>query len=335
MWWPALGAVVVGVVGWLEPLTLGVGYTNIEAILGGRLALGALAWLCLMKFISWSICLSSGTSGGTLAPLFTIGGALGAMMGLLLAQALPWLGVDPRMAALVGMAALFAGASRALLTTVIFAFETTGQASGLLPLLGACTAAWVVSSLMMRTTIMTEKIARRGVRVPSDYQADYLERILVGSVCRQAVVTLRASQTIGAVRRWIAQGAPEAQHQGYPVLDEHDRVLGVLTRRTFYDAHWPEEARLGDLIRRAPVTIGPEHTLRQAADLMALENVGRLLVVDAADPMHLLGMLTRGDLISAHAQRIREGVRMRRQISVRAWQRMRARRHRRGAATSR
>jgi CBS domain-containing protein len=250
------------------------------------------------------------------------------MIGLLLAHAMPWLGLDARVAALIGMAALFAGASRALLTTVIFALETTGQPAGLLPLLGACTAAYLMSALMMRNTIMTEKIARRGVRVPSEYKADYLEQILVGAACARNMVTLRAGQTIGEVRRWIAQGGIEAQHQGYPVLDAQGRPLGLLTRRTFFDAQWSDQARLGDLIHRPPIVITPRHTLRQAADHMAIENVGRLLVVDPVDPARLLGMLTRGDVIAAHARRIRENGRLRRELSLRAWRHMRARRRR-------
>ena len=131
--------------------------------------------LCVMKFVSWSIALGSGTSGGTLAPLFTIGGGLGALLGVARRVArCRTLGVDPRIAALVGMAAMFAGASRALLASVVFAFETTRQPLGLLPLLGGCTAAYLVSCLLMRNSIMTEKIARRGVRVAGEYAADFL-----------------------------------------------------------------------------------------------------------------------------------------------------------------
>jgi H+/Cl- antiporter ClcA len=118
------------------------------------------------------------------------------VLGLLCVTWLPWLQVDPRVAALVCMAAIFAGASRAFLTSVVFAFETTQQPHGLLPLLGACAAAYLVSGLMMRNTIMTEKIARRGVRVPTEYAADYLERINVGEVCSRQVVSLRASQSL-------------------------------------------------------------------------------------------------------------------------------------------
>ena len=175
MWWPALGGLAVGVVGYFSPHTMGVGYDNIENILSGTLVGKALFVLCLLKFVSWSISLGSGTSGGTLAPLFTIGGGLGATVGALGASLLPGLGIDPRIAGLVGMAAIFAGASRALLASIIFAFETTLQPLGLLPLLGGCTAAYLVSCVLMRHTIMTEKLARRGVRVPSGYSAVHLD----------------------------------------------------------------------------------------------------------------------------------------------------------------
>jgi H+/Cl- antiporter ClcA len=166
MWWPALGAIVVGVVGLISPHTLGVGYDNIEHIIGGGLVGRALLGLVIWKFVSWSISLGSGTSGGTLAPLFTLGGGLGAGLTALVAAAAPSLGVDGRIGGLVGMAALFAGASRAPLASVVFAFETTRQPLGLLPLLGGCAAAYLVSCLGMRHSIMTEKLARRGQRLP-------------------------------------------------------------------------------------------------------------------------------------------------------------------------
>src|SRR4051794_15322873 len=166
-----------------------------------------------MKFISWSISLGSGTSGGTLAPLFTIGGGLGAVMGIGLQHLGPAAHVDVRIAALVGMAAIFAGASRALLTSVVFAFKTTLQPLGLLPLLGGCSASFLVSCLLMRNTIMTEKIARRGVRVPAEYEADFLDTVLVRSVMSKSVVSLLANQTLGQVRAWIHSHAAGTAHQ--------------------------------------------------------------------------------------------------------------------------
>ncbi len=170
MWWPALGGFVVGGVGLLAPHTLGVGYDNIEHILDGSLTGLVLVTFCFLKLVSWSIALGSGTSGGTLAPLFTIGGGLGAACGTLL-NMLHFRSIDSRMAALVGMAAMFAGSSRAFLASLVFAYEATHQQSALLPLLSGCTAAYLVSSLLMRNTIMTEKIVRRGIVVPAEYSA--------------------------------------------------------------------------------------------------------------------------------------------------------------------
>src|SRR5262249_29722825 len=107
MWWPALGGIAVGIVGYLVPRTLGVGYDNITDIISGTIVGRALVVLFVMKLVSWSIALGSGTSGGTLAPLFTIGGGFGAALGELAARVAPGAGIDPRIAALVGMAALF------------------------------------------------------------------------------------------------------------------------------------------------------------------------------------------------------------------------------------
>jgi H+/Cl- antiporter ClcA len=317
MWWPAIGGLVVGVVGYYAPLTFGVGYTNIEAIVSGQLAVGALAFLCVMKFISWSIALGSGTSGGTLAPLFTVGGALGALAGSGLVAIAPQLGIDPRIAGLVGMAAIFAGASRALLASVVFAFETTQQPAGLLPLLGGCTAAYLVSALTMRNTIMTEKIARRGVRVPTEYAADYLEQVLVRDACSRDVVSLRTRDELGEIRSRIGSGRPDFQHQGFPVVDDNGRVRGVVTRRTLLDPSEPNMRRIGDLLVRAPVVVHEGHSLREAADHMVAENIGRVIVVGVDPPHPLVGILTRGDLLSAHTQRLKETHRAGRHLRVR------------------
>ena len=306
MWWPALGGVAVGVIGYFMPLTLGVGYTNIAGVLAGQLGLGTMLSLCLFKLLSWSIALGSGTSGGTLAPLFTIGGALGGVFGIALVTWAPWLHVDARMAALVCMAAMFAGASRAFLASVVFAFETTQQPHGLLPLLGACATAYLVSGLMMHHTIMTEKIARRGVRVPSDYVADHLDRLLVRDTCSRAVVTLSASQSVADVRRWMQAGGADARHQGYPVVDEQQRLLGVLTRRDIWVTEIPDTAPIRGLLRREPIVVRQGHTLRDAADHMVEADVGRLIVVDDSNDRRVVGIVTRGDLLAAHASRLRE-----------------------------
>jgi len=299
MWWPALGAIPVGIIGFFAPRTLGVGYDNIDAVLTGALATGPLLALCLAKFASWSIALGSGTSGGTLAPLFTIGGALGALLGIALALLLPSAGIDPRLAALVGMAALFAGASRALLASVVFAFETTRQPVGLLPLLGGCSVAWLVSAALMKHSIMTERIARRGRVVPAEYAADWLAQWRAEDFLSRPVVTLRATETVSEALERLAH----VNHQGFPVVDPRGRVLGVVMRRTLSAS--PGALRVSALVERPPVTIRTSDTLRHAADVMAHAGVGRLPVVsEGLDPV-LVGMLTRSDLVGAHRPRLR------------------------------
>jgi CIC family chloride channel protein len=307
MWWPAIGGVVVGIVGVLSPHTMGVGYDNINRILSGDLAGQAVIVFCLLKFVSWSLSLGTGTSGGTLAPLFTIGGGVGSGLGAVAAWALPHAGVDVRLAALVGMAALFAGASRALLASIVFAFETTRQPMGLLPLLGGCTAAYLVSSLAMRHSIMTEKIARRGARVVSDYTADFLERVLVSEVAVAPVVTLKADDTCESVRAWIASRSEGSTHQGFPVVDEKDRIVGVVTRRDLLDLHPDSPAaatRIHDLIKRPPAVIYTDSSLREASNHMLREGIGRLPVVMRGRPDHVIGIITRSDLIAAHGPRL-------------------------------
>lgn len=302
MWWPALGAIPVGIIGYFAPRTMGVGYENIEQIVTGTLTGRALLVLCTLKLCSWLVALGSGTSGGTLAPLFTIGGGLGAGTAALLAVFAPHAGIDPRVGALVGMAALFAGASRALLASVLFAFETTRQTQGVLPLLGGCCAAYLVSGLSMKHSIMTEKIARRGLRIPADYAADYLDQILVRDVALRPIVTVSASSPFGETRQWLeAATGPGAKHQGFPVVGEGGNVLGVLTRRDLVATGPALDTPLERLLKRPLVAIEPDASLREAADRMVEHRIGRLPVI--ADGK-LVGIVTRSDLIEAHGHRL-------------------------------
>jgi H+/Cl- antiporter ClcA len=311
MWWPALGAIVVGLVGLVEPRTLGVGYDNIRHALDGSVAGQALLVLVVLKFMSWAVYLGSGTSGGTLAPLFTIGSGLGALAGTLLARFAPSLGVDPHIAALVGMAAIFAGASHALLASVVFAFETTRQPLGLLPMLGGCAAAYLVSLLLSRHSIMTEKLARRGASVRPEYAVDHLAQVLVRDVGLRTVVTLDADDELASVRRWLAAGADGATHQGFPVLDAAGRLVGVVTRRDLLDPQHHDGARLRAVIARPPVVVYDDNTLRDAADQMVIEHVGRLPVVRRGADREVIGIVSRSDLLAAHAPRLEAAHRVR------------------------
>jgi H+/Cl- antiporter ClcA len=304
MWWPALGGIAVGVIGYFFPRTLGVGYANIDAILSGEFTPTVVIIFCSMKFLSWAISLGSGTSGGTLAPIFTIGGGLGTLLGVAGQNLFPNLGIDIKAAALVGMAALFAGASRALLASVVFAFETTGQQTGLLPLLAGCTVSYVISSYFMKNTIMTEKIARRGVTVPHEYAPDFLETVPAKRYCNRPVVSILAEETVESILAKLDSGAPEFSHQGYPVTDAGGRLIGVVTRRDF--AKSVPGTKVEELIKRKPAFIFEDQTLRSAADLMTSESIGRVIVVSRTDAQSPKGIITRSDLLSAHQQRLNQ-----------------------------
>lgn len=308
MWWPAIGGLVVGVIGWINPRTLGVGYSNISDVLSDRLGVAAVLSLCLWKFISWSIALGSGTSGGTLAPMFTIGGSLGALIGVLINHLTPGAHLDVRIAALVGMAAIFAGASRALLASAVFAFETTLQPLGLMPLLGGCAVSYLVSALLMRNSIMTEKIARRGVRVPEEYHADELDRVRVLEVASKPVISLRAEQTIATTRTWMDSLTADASHQGYPVVDGEGALLGVVTRRDLLGSAHAPDVQIAQILRRTPIVAFADQSLREAIDLLALHDIGRLPVVGRDAPRRVIAMLTRGDVLRAYGERKRHAM---------------------------
>jgi len=319
MWWPALGAIVVGVVGIIAPRTLGVGYENITDLLSGTIVGRALIVLVVLKLISWAVYLGSGTSGGTLAPLFTIGAGIGAWIGEQCAALAPWLGIDAHVAGLVGMAAIFAGASHALLTSVVFAFETTRQPFGLLPLLAGCTASYLTSLLLNRHSIMTEKLARRGASLRTEYAADYLGQVLVREVATREVATLRGADTIAQARELLASGTASATHQGFPVIDADGRVLGVLTRRDLLNATFDGALTLAATIVRAPVVVFDDNSLRDAADLMVAEGIGRLPVVERDEPHRLVGIISRSDLLSAHAPRLDAASRVQRGRPLASW----------------
>jgi CIC family chloride channel protein len=230
MWWPALGAVVVGVVGYYAPHTMGVGYDNIKTLLTGNVPLTLIISLCVLKYISWVISLGSGTSGGTLAPLFTIGGAFGALLGIVVLKIFPGSDINIATAALIGMAAMFAGASRALLTAIVFSLETTGQPHGLLPLIGACTAAYFVSFFLMKGSIMTEKIRRRGVTAPDEYTPDIMQLINVTAVISKTEVILPDNMTLAQAFERLQHNTAAYYYQYLPVTDAAGHFKGYLNR---------------------------------------------------------------------------------------------------------
>jgi CBS domain-containing protein len=303
MWWPAIGGIAVGIVGYFAPRTLGVGYDNITDLLSGKMVFHVVIALCILKFISWAIALGSGTSGGTLAPLLTIGGATGILLGTVAISFFPNAGVVLPLSALIGMSAIFAGASRALLTSIIFAIESTDQANALLPLLAACVASYLVSFFLMKNTIMTEKIARRGVRTPNSYEPDILDRLSVQQVAESKGTVFSANATIQEVRYWLRRN--KSEHRNYFIIVHDDGSFkGIVSSSNLFSMHHSPDAQIGSLIKRKPLAVTASDSLKMAVEMMAKENLDVLPVVSSSNKVS--GILSYRNILSAYRHRFEE-----------------------------
>jgi CIC family chloride channel protein len=297
MWWPAMGGLVVGLIGYFYPHTLGVGYDNITSLLSGKVPLALILSLCLFKFLSWAIALGSGTSGGTLAPLLTIGGAAGAIIGSVIISLFPNVGINIPMGVLIGMSAMFAGASRAYLTSITFALEATMQSHALLPLLGACTASYIVSFFLMENTIMTEKIARRGVITPDSYEPDVLQKISVGKVMHTENIKLNATMTIAQVKGWLANNP--IKQTCFAVVNDRAEFKGIVELADIYDTKNNGDAAIAGISKTGIAAVRSNATLRNAVELMAQQEVELLPVVKNHK---VIGVLNYRDIISTYKQ---------------------------------
>ncbi len=318
MWWPAIGAIAVGIVGYFAPYTLGVGYSNISALLSGKLTIQLILGLCFLKFISWSISLGSGTSGGTLAPLLTIGGAFGVLLGMFVQKIIPESNINLPTCALIGMASMFAGASRALLTSIVFAFESTMQPHGLLPLLGACIAAYFVSFFLMKHgTIMTEKINRRGVFTPNAYEADILQRLSVEAVMQEHPPVLSGDNTIAEVREWISETPQEDLPKCLSVVDDNENLMGIVIVRTILETKVNSNTPVSELVTGKNVYVYNNSQLSFAVDVMHRFKVNFLPVVDRDNKKKVIGVLTPQNVFAAYRKRKHEEDIYKREISLR------------------
>lgn len=314
MWWPAIGGLAVGIIGYFYPATLGVGYSNITDILSGNLPMNIVLSLCIFKFLSWAIALGSGTSGGTLAPLLTIGGATGAILGALILQLFPQSEVNIALAALVGMASIFAGASRAYITSIIFALETTGQSAALLPLLATCSASYIVSFFLMKNTIMTEKISRRGIKTPESYEPDILGHVNVEQVMDNNSIAFSGNNTIEEITSWL-ENKSEYKSNFYVVLNDNDEYEGIISESQIYSKINPPETRLESIVSKTTIAIQTTDNLRNAVKIMANENIDVLPVLSPKDK-HIVGIVSFQNILQSYKINIDANMQKRPHISL-------------------
>ena len=304
MWWPALGAVFIGLGGLVEPRVLGVGYDTIHSLLRGEMIGAAVAGLMIAKALVWAIALGSGTSGGVLAPLLIMGGALGALVG----QWLP--GQDAGLWALIGMAAMMGGTMRSPLTAMVFAVELTHDFKLFPALLVGSVAALGVTVLLMRRSILTEKLARRGHHITREYSIDPFELARVGDVMDREAPCVPDTMKLAELSDLVSRtDSRVSQRQGTLILNEKQQLVGIITRGDMVRAlrRDPDgettvaEAGCTDLV----VTY-PDEPLLSALAKMLNRNVGRLPVVDRNAPARVLGYLGRAAVLSARLRLMHE-----------------------------
>ena len=305
MWWPALGGLVVGVVGYCDPAVLGVGYDSIRQLLNGDLSLPSAAALLVGKTGVWITALSSGTSGGVLAPLLIMGGALGTLE----AHFLPF--GDPGFWALLSMAAILGGTMRAPLTSTLFAIELTGNIHVLTPLLAASVGAFSVTVLLMRRSILTERIARRGQHIAREYSVDPFVQLRVAEIMTSPVDTLAASIPIGEVIAFFAVADESKRHKSYPVVDGNGALVAMVSRSDvlrWTREGWGEQETLGSKLERQEMFIGySDDLVGQLADRMAAANIGRVPILDRSAG-RLVGLVARRDLLRVRLHLARDEI---------------------------
>jgi CBS domain-containing protein len=306
MWWPAIGGLIIGLGGLVVPQALGVGYNVIGDELTGRIGLGLVVGLLVVKTLIWSLSLGSGTSGGVLAPMFMIGGALGSL------EAHVFPAVGPGFWALVALAGVLGGVMRSPFTGVVFAIELTHRFDALLPLMIGAITATAVSVLVLNRSVLTEKIARRGYHLSREYDVDPLEILFVDEVMDRDIVTFEADVPAAEALAEVSGTDParvESRRQLlYPVLDQDGRLFGVVTRTLLETAVHLERGAtaVAALAITAPVVTHADETLRAVAVAMAANEVDRMPVVERADPTRVVGIVSLTNLLAGRLRDLEE-----------------------------
>jgi H+/Cl- antiporter ClcA len=311
MWWPAIGALGLGIIGFFVPRVLGVGYDTIGDILNGELAWRILLVIMLAKAAALVISLGSGTSGGLLAPCFMWSAAMGGIFAMVSNHFLPGAHLSPGAFALVAMGAVFASASRATFTFIIFAFEITRDYNSVLPLMLVSVIADGIAMLLMPTSsIMTEKLARRGLRVHQDYETDVLSQMRVADAMEQELPAIPANTMVGALAERIARHDPAvARHEALLIFDDAGKLSGIITRGDLLRA-FDKDSSGAVTVQEAGstrlVVTHPDELVSEAAAKMLRNDIGRLPVVDRADHRKVVGYLGRSGVMAARLRRFQD-----------------------------
>jgi CIC family chloride channel protein len=315
LWHPAIGALGLGIIGFFVPRVLGVGYDTISDILNNNLALKLLLIVAIFKALAMAISLGSGTSGGLLAPMFMSSAALGGAFAIVMNMIFPGLHLSPGAYALVAMAAVFGSASRATFAFIVFAFEITRDYNAILPLMLACVIADMIALRYLPNSIMTEKLARRGLQVPDQFEVSAMRVSRVGEVMRKDVTPIAAEMTVAQVAEKMGRGDPGFNlTQGLPIVGRDGKLAGILTQGNLLRALQKDSKGAMSVLDAGSTNLivaYPDELVHDAMHAMVAHDIGRLPVVSRDDPFKMIGYFNRACLLAAcslqkHHETVRE-----------------------------
>ena len=310
LWHPAIGALGLGIIGFFVPRVLGVGYDTISDVLNNNLALKLLILIAVFKALALVISLGSGTSGGLLAPMFMSSAAMGGAFALIVNMIFPSAHLSPGAYALVAMAAVFGSASRATFAFIVFAFEITHDYNAILPLMLGCVIADMIAIRYLPSSIMTEKLARRGLKVPEEYEAGVLKMVRVGEVMRKDVNPIPQEMTVAELAERMGRGEPAYNlTQGLPIVSSDGKLVGVVTQGDLLRALELDPKgtmTVLDAGSQQLIVAHPDELAHDAMYRMLQRDIGRLPVVSRENPQQMVGYFNRSSLLGAWTRQMEE-----------------------------
>jgi CIC family chloride channel protein len=277
IWSPVIGAFILGGIGYYYPQVLGTSYDTIRDMLNDRLTAGHLAGISVAKFWALTISLGSGTTGGVFAPSLVVGGGLGAAYAMGVHHLFPSLVSDPAFYALVAMAAMFGGAARAPLTSIVFLFELSHNPNALLPLVVCVMVSDGFVRLCSRESIMTIKLVKRGLIVLQDYSAPVLMRARIKQVMRKQFTEFQADDELRTV---VAAFVPRDVSL-MPVVDKAGALVGIVEPHDLLRTDSAERPlKMRDLARQDFVLAHPDDLVDEVHRAMLRKNTENVVVVE-------------------------------------------------------
>ena len=300
---PAIGALGLGVVGYFFPRVFGPGYATIDDILNVRMALTAVVLLLVFKAAVVLLSLGSGTSGGTLAPMFMISAAIGSTFAMVVNYFVPSAHLSVGAYAVAAMGALLCACARATFTFMVCAIETTHDFHAVAPVILVCVVADAIAIRFMPHSIMTEKLAKLGFGAAQDYEANSLKQLRISDVMVRDVVTVEPRETVREVADRFSQGDLRAsRHQALPIVDSAGQLQGLVTQGDLLRALQEDpEGKMCvlDAGARSLVVAYPDERVFDAVTKMLENNIGRLPVVDREDPRAMVGYINRANVMGS------------------------------------